>query len=348
MKVFYCDKCGNLVFFENTRCIRCESKLAFIPELSDICALEPAPDQSWKPLIRRPGTYRECQNALSHHLCNWLIPLDDSNPLCRACRLNQVIPDLTVPGNLGLWGKLEAAKRRVLYTILRLRLPIEAAEGHAPLRFKFLADTPGAAVLTGHAAGIITVNLVEADDAERERRRANLREPFRTLLGHLRHEIAHYYWDRLVGKSSSLGRFRELFNDERQNYSDCLNAHYHHGAPADWSDRFVTAYASCHPWEDWAETFAHYLHITDTVETAASFGLTLRPRNHPQAETMKADPTRLSVRRATFEEILENWIPLTYALNELNRGMGLPDLYPFVISQPTAEKLEFIHELLQA
>jgi hypothetical protein len=61
---------------------------------------------------------------------------------------------------------------------------------------------------------------------------------------------------------------------------------------------------------------------------------------------MTADPGSGPRWDTGFDRILQNWLPLTYALNELNRGMGLPDLYPFVLSAPAIEKLRFVHEVL--
>jgi hypothetical protein len=347
MKAFECDHCGNLLFFENVSCLRCHHMLGFVPELIDLRALEPLEGNLWKPLghSASSGRYRQCQNTTEHNVCHWMVLATDENALCHSCRLNLVIPDLTVPGNLERWHKLETAKRRVIYSLLRFGLPTEAADGRHPLRFKFMADPPGGPrVMTGHAQGVITINIAEADDPERERRRVELHEPFRTLLGHIRHEIAHYYWDRLIANTPHLNRFRELFGDERQNYSECLKEHYTAGPPSNWQTNFVSAYAASHPWEDWAETCAHYLHMIDTIETAGSFGVSLRPR-HPQAATMRAEPQWIKD-WTDFDEIIEQWIPLTHALNELNRGMGLQDLYPFILSAGGVDKLRFVHQVL--
>ncbi|MDX1951601.1 MAG: putative zinc-binding peptidase [Verrucomicrobiota bacterium] len=348
MKNFHCDECGNLVFFENVLCVRCNHTLGFIPDALDLTTVDPE-GSLWRPLAEhsRERLYRLCANSVQHHICNWLVPQHDPDPLCKACRLNEVVPDLSVPGNQERWLKLEIAKRRTIYTILRLKLPTEADEKNKkpPLRFHFKADAPGAPVMTGHANGIITINTAEADDDERERRRVALNEPFRTLLGHLRHEIAHYYWERLISNTPHLVQYRELFGDETTDYSDALKLYYTQGAAADWQNRCVTPYASSHPWEDWAEAFAHYLHILDTTETAASFGISLRPR-HPNAPVMTADLKKINPLQSDFDSLYENWLPLTYALNELNRGMGLPDLYPFVISTPVIAKLRFIHDVL--
>ncbi len=347
MKAFHCDTCGSLVFFENVRCVKCERALGFLPDVIDLSALESAESGSWFALApaAHHRRYKQCANGLQHQICNWLIPTEDANQFCKACRLNSVIPDLTNPQNLERWRLLEAAKRRMIYTLLRLAISTEGAatENHPPLRFRFMSDPIDAPpLMTGHTTGVITINVAEADPAERERRRVNLREPFRTLLGHMRHEVAHYYWGELVADKPCLDQFRKLFGDERQDYAASLQRYYQEGAPTDWQTRHLSAYAAAHPWEDWAETSAHYFHILDTVETAASFGLSLKPK-HPDAKAMTADPKSLLNLDASFDRHLQNWLPLTYALNELNRGMGLPDLYPFVLSSTAVDKFRFVH-----
>jgi hypothetical protein len=237
-----------------------------------------------------------------------------------------------------------------VYSLLRLGCPLKSkAEDPAHgLAFEFLADSraPGAPrVHTGHASGVITLNVAEADDAEREKRRVELHEPYRTLLGHFRHEVGHYYWDRLVQGSPRIGRFRELFGDERKNYAQALKEHYEKGPPADWQRRFVSTYATSHPWEDWAESWAHYLHTSDTLEIAAACGLSLRPPrrdepslSHPTAPS--GDGTE------PFEKIIADWFSLTYVLNNLSRSLGQPDAYPFVLSTPAIEKLRFVHQTI--
>lgn len=348
MKTFYCDHCGSLVFFENIQCVKCSHTLGFLPDILDLGALEPAADGQWRALAApaKRRLYRPCQNGSAHRVCNWYVPTEDQNPFCISCRMNHTIPDLTVTENRERWHKIEIAKRRLVYTLLSLKLPLDGGQNQPPLQFSFLADVPGGSkVLSGHENGLITLNIAEADDAEREKRRTTLHEPYRTLLGHFRHESGHYYWDQLIANTAGHNRFRELFGDEQQDYSAALKTHYERGAPADWQSRFVSAYASSHPWEDWAESWAHYLHIVDTVETAAGFGVSLSPK-HPAAKTMTVDIKKVSHPGAGFDRILKDWMPLTYALNSLNRGMGLPDLYPFVLSDPAVEKLRFIHETI--
>jgi hypothetical protein len=297
----------------------------------------------------RDRLYRTCANGRQHAVCNWLIPSDDRDPFCSACRLNLVIPDLNVKGNHARWHRLELAKRRLIYTLLKLRLPMDGvpAENRPALQFRFLGETPGRPPpLTGHEDGTITLNITEADDDVREQRRVSLLEPFRTLLGHFRHEVAHYYWDRLIADSPWLERFRQTFGDERADYAGALQRHYRDGPPVDWPERSVSAYASVHPWEDWAETMAHYFHIIDSLETASGFGMSLQPK-HPSAKLMSADARKFSGGNTGFEEMLDTWFPLTYALNSLNRGMGLPDLYPFVLSQTAVSKLRFVHDVVE-
>jgi hypothetical protein len=346
MKVFHCDHCPNLVFFENTQCLLCGHALAFLPDVADLGSLEQIDDGLWESaakLGRRK--YRLCQNYLGENVCNWAVPAEDDHPLCTSCRLTRVIPDLSELVNKEAWYRLEVAKRRVVYSLMALRLPLlnRDDDPERGLAFEFLADRPGIEkpVLTGHANGVITINLAEANDAEREKRRLALHEPYRTLLGHFRHEVGHYYWDRLTAESERLDLFREIFGDERADYAAALEQHYEYGAPADWQSQYITAYASSHPWEDWAETWAHYLHMSDALETATAVGLTLKPRRRDEpALTATGKPP------GSFDDMIDRWFSLTYVLNNLNRGMGLPDGYPFVLSPEVIAKLRFVHETI--
>jgi hypothetical protein len=354
VKVFHCDHCEALVFFENVRCVNCDHALAYLPDLRVIGSLNEAGENLWTSPLQPPGErkYRLCENYVKHNVCNWAVPADDPNPLCRSCRLTRVIPDLGKPGNREAWYKLEAAKRRLVYSLLRLRCPLEnkAEDPEHGLAFEFLADpeTPGAPrVTTGHAGGLITLSVAEAYDAEREKRRVELHEPYRTLLGHFRHEVGHYYWERLVQGSPRIGRFRELFGDERKDYGKALKAHYTNGAPADWQHRFVSAYATSHPWEDWAETWAHYLHTTDTLEIAAACGLSLRPPR-PDEPALRHPTVPSGDGAEPFDKVISDWFSLTYVLNNLSRSLGQPDAYPFVLSAPAIEKLRFVHQTIAA
>jgi hypothetical protein len=355
MNVFHCDHCQQLVFFENTVCVSCGSTLAYLPDLNQIGSLEPNGDGLWRsPLpVAQGKVYRLCDNYTWQNVCNWALPSSDPHALCRSCRLTRIIPILDLPENKEAWYKLEVAKRRLVYSLLRLGCPVESKSDSPEqgLAFEFLAEnqSPGSpSILTGHSDGVITVNVAEADDVERERRRVRMHEPYRTLLGHLRHEVGHYYWDRLIKDGPRLEEFRLLFGDETHDYGDALKRHYDQGPPADWQSRFVSAYSSSHPWEDWAETWAHYLHMIDALETSAACGLSLRPPRRDEPTLKSPPPAPGSLRFEEFTHVIESWFPLTYVLNNLNRGLGLPDGYPFVLSPPAVDKLRFIHETLAA
>jgi hypothetical protein len=356
VKIFHCDHCRHLLFFENVQCVKCGHALAYLPDLGVIGSLEPASkapvgEGLWRTPIPRATSrsYKLCENYSAHNVCNWAVPADDPHSLCISCRLTRVIPDLSRPAHKPAWYKLEVAKRRVVYTLAALRLPLlnKADDPEHGLAFEFLADPDDPAaprVLTGHAGGVITVNVAEADDPEREKRRVQLHEPYRTLLGHFRHEVGHYYWECLIRDDPArLEAFRSVFGDERADYAEAMRRHYDAGAPADWQSQFISAYATMHPWDEWAETWAHYLHMIDTLETAAACGVRLRPpRKGDPALRQVPDP--LDDDPEPFDELMESWIALTYMLNNLNRGLGQADAYPFVISVPAVEKLRFVHD----
>jgi hypothetical protein len=350
MKVFHCTHCQHLVFFENTICVQCNHTLAYLPDLEGVGSVERVEGDLWRcPVPSGDRLYRLCGNYTEQNVCNWAIPADDPPGHCLSCRFTQVVPDLSQPGNKEAWYKLEVAKRRLIYSLLRLGCSVrsKAEDADHGLSFKFLADpdVPGAApMLTGHANGVITINVAEADDVERERRKQRLHEPYRTLLGHFRHEVGHYYWDRLIKGTPLIEAFRERFGDEQKDYSEALQSYYEHGPPQDWQQRFVTAYAAAHPWEDWAETWAHYLHMIDTLETAAACGLSLRPPRSDEP-TLKTAAVGDTV-NTSVDHLIDSWISLTYVLNNLNRGLGLPDGYPFVLSAPAIDKLRFVHRTI--
>ena len=361
MKLFACGKCQQLVFFENIACTRCGQALAYLPDRELVSGIQPVdapaatlpgsapPAQLWRALGADGAVYRLCRNWTDHGVCNWAVPADDPHELCQACRLNLIIPRLSDPIARTAWARLEVAKRRLVYSLLRLGLNIEP-KGEAKdggLGFSFMEDRIGAQVRTGHDDGVITINIAEADDPFREKMRVQLGETYRTLLGHFRHEIGHYYWARLVRATHWLSRCRELFGDERTDYAEAVRRHYETGAPPDWQAHFVSAYASTHPWEDWAETFAHYLHMVDTLETARAYGLSLRPEAttaQAEARTPAVSSRRLDLH--DFEDLMNGFGPVTLVLNDLNRSMGLHDPYPFVLSPAAVEKLRFVHEVL--
>ncbi len=349
MKTFHCTHCQNLVFFENVRCLNCGHALAFLPDLGVMGALSEGCDGLWRVELDAPDSrgYRLCANYDQVSVCNWVVPADDPGGFCGSCRLNRVIPDLSSERNRVAWFRLEVAKRRMLYTLLGLWLPIEpkGVAERSGLAFEFLQDSSDGdakRVFTGHDNGLITVNIAEADDVHREKERTLQKEPYRTLLGHFRHEVGHYFWDTLISSGPKLDAFRELFGDERADYQKALERHYSSGPPARWEHDFISAYATMHPWEDWAESWAHYLHMVDALETAGATGLALRPKRSDEPR-MQPPPDPLNPQYRAFDSMIESWLSLTYVLNNLSRGLGLPDSYPFILSAPAIRKLRFIH-----
>lgn len=335
MRTFQCE-CGARIFFENWTCVTCHRELGFLAAPGLLTALEPR-DGLYLGLANGL-LYRKCLNYEMQGVCNWMVPAWEESSLCQACRLNRVIPDLSVPENHKNWSEVERAKRRLIYSLNRLGLPVLSKwdDTERGLAFDIMQERPGERVLTGHAEGLITLNLLEADAIEREKMRVEMNERYRTLLGHFRHEVGHYYWELLVRNTGFVAGFRELFGDERASYQEALERHYAAGPPAGFEETHISAYAMAHPWEDWAETWAHYLHIVDTLETAHHFGFTSQlPReDEPLAEW-------------TFDALLAEWIELTVALNALNRSMGLPDAYPFAITSRIAQKLRFVHDVVR-
>ena len=351
MKTFHCDKCAQQVFFENTLCFNCDSMLGYQPEQRVVSSFEAAGEGTWRSLNKNDAgrLYKQCSNYVNHQVCNWMLDANDPNELCASCQLTVVIPTLSTEKNHLFWQRLESAKRRLLYSLYSLHLtPVSRQEDEETgLAFQFLEDGPGEdeRVMTGHDNGLITLNIAEADPAQRERTREQMHEHYRTLLGHFRHESGHYYFDRLIADSEWIDGYRELFGDERQDYSESLKKHYENGAPADWEQHFISTYASSHPWEDWAETWAHYLHMIDTLETAHACGLSLKPRKKEEPEmVITAPPLKID----SFDEIIADWFALTYVLNSLNRSVGTPDSYPFKLPTPVQEKLHFIHKVVLA
>lgn len=351
---FVCG-CGRPIFFHNSLCLGCQAPLGYEPELQQVRSLEPGPEAgTWK--IDAPeetaAAWKRCENFDSPAGCNWLVRADEEDSLCQSCRLNNTIPNLDDPDNCRWWRKIENAKRRLVSQLLNLGLPVTSKVSEDPERgvmFDFLRNPDtGPRILTGHANGLITLNVEEADDSVRERIRHEMREPYRTLLGHFRHEIGHYYWERLVVGTLWLEKFRELFGDERQDYSAALRRNYEHGPPANWADQHISSYASVHPWEDWAESWAHYLHVVDSLDTALRFGL--RGEDVEQAVEPFTlgdlyDPHAPDAQRVVL--LINSWVQLTTVLNELARSMGQHDFYPFVMSRPVLRKMHFIQMIVK-
>jgi len=341
MKLYTCSNCNNSLYFENSFCLKCNHAVGFIPEEFLFTTLENT-TVGYTSINHKNRFYRYCPNAVLG-TCNWLIPVENTNFFCTACQLNRTIPDLINIDNQLKWKRIEIAKHRLVYSLLRLGLPIKskAAEPEAGgIAFDFMADTsPAKKVMTGHDNGLITLNIEEANEILSVTHRLNLGEKYRTLLGHFRHEIGHYYWDVLIQNGRYLEKFRKIFGSEAADYGKALEQYYKTQTPANWNNNFISPYATAHPWEDWAETWAHYMHMMDTLETAWSFGIGVQLQS--TATIINDDPYTIQ----NFNTIIERWFPIAFAVNSLNRSMGHADFYPFVISAPVIEKLQFIHEV---
>ena len=347
----YVCQCGRPVFFRNSECLACHTPLGFLTSTSRLEPLAAVSDQPdlwtlWK--APEGPRYRRCGNL--HAIgCNWLLSAEaDAGAVCLACSLNRTVSDPSVPENLAAWRALEIAKRHLVAQLMVMGLPVEPHQPHHPerlgLAFDFLRPEPEKPVLTGHNHGLITLNMDETDDARREQVRTQMGESYRTLLGHFRHEVGHYYWDRLVVDTPWLVDYRALFGDERADYAAALKHHYEEGPPCDWAQRYVSTYASTHPWEDWAETWAHYLHMVDTLGTAMRFGLDAEDVELPYAPFTREALWRPEDPSAdSFLKITNAWVELTGVLNEMSRSMGEQDFYPFVLTTPVVAKLQFIH-----
>ena len=323
MRAFTCPDCRRLVVFESLDCLHSETPLAFDWAAREILALREG----------NPCANRELIG------CNGLA---GPTGLCASCALTRTRP--RDGDGRDRFAKAELAKRRLVFELLEVGLPVTGyLEREGGLAFDMLNSEQGN-VITGHRDGVITLDLAEADDAHREKIRAEMGEPYRTLLGHLRHEIGHYYEPILCPDDSpERWRYRDLFGDERADYQEAMDRHYQHGAPADWPEHYVSAYATMHPFEDWAETFAHYLHIRDALQTSIAYGVTV---TGPHIATSEQAPLYSYPAAAAdgIQGLLDAWLPLTYALNALNRSMGADDVYPFVLAPAVIQKLDFIHQ----
>ncbi|MXP00590.1 hypothetical protein GRI97_16490 [Altererythrobacter xixiisoli] len=354
MRPHACPNCRRLNHFEVRVCPGCQATLGYDPEIDAFRFLADAATV-WRDGDGRDAPVWACANNNDYQICNWLVDAGGPTTLCRACRHNRTIPDLSAPSVPARWAKIEEAKRRLFHELIKLGLPMEntaqPGKAHASLVFDFLYDaaaeqagTPE--IFTGHDGGVITLNLIEADDAARERIRNAMGEPYRTLLGHFRHEVGHYYWSRFIEHDSAeLTAFRALFGDETADYQKALQAHYSADGMRIWTDDFVSYYATMHPWEDFAETFAHYLHIVDVLATAGGFDLSLRclPGDSVGLEVdVDFDPYH-----ADIQELASAMEPLSFAMNAINRSMGQADLYPFHLSDVIVAKLGYVEKLIK-
>jgi hypothetical protein len=331
--------------------------LGFLPDTLKISSLYPTINDLYHDSTNKQ-LYRKCKNYTQYNVCNWMIPVEDNHDLCESCRLNVVIPNLEKPNNLTLWFRMEQAKRRLLYTLFKLNLPVidRAENPRKGLGFSFLENqvedeygnelTVKEYVVTGHQSGLITLNLNEAEHSVRMEMREQMNEQYRTLIGHFRHESGHYYWELLIQDTTYLNEFRELFGDERLDYKYALDEYYKNGPNPNWQSTWISAYASMHPWEDWAETWAHYLHMVDTLETANNYELSIS-NQHVENPLIKYDHIDSTYSAVSFTQLFDDWCRLTKAINAINRSMGHDDAYPFVISITALNKLRFVHNLIK-
>lgn len=341
----HCPVCGQWLAMDDGACPGCGSQTGFEPQSGRFYAA--TQNGNW---VDDRGAQRALGDCANRRLgaCNWLFEPSPGRTLCDACRHNRTIPDLGIPGVLERWRKIEEAKKHCIYPLIRLGIPplIDPADGLV-LRFDILYD-PAAeqghapSMPTAHEEGLVTINLIEADDSARERARMNFGENYRTLVGHFRHEVGHYYWSRLVEHSPDLAPFRALFGDDRADYAASASDYYARGDAGGWEENYVSRYATMHPWEDFAETFAHYLHIVETLATLRGFDLSIISPSRPSRRAQVGfDPYRADTAR-----LIDVWIPLAFALNAANRSMGQPDLYPFHITPAIAAKIDFVNRLL--
>jgi hypothetical protein len=331
MRALTCPTDGVPLFFENDICLTCGTSVAFDPVSFRMVAVEHDAGWTW------------CDNRVTAR-CNWAVR--EPGQLCTSCELTRTRPDEGDLEAVERFVESEAAKRRLVAQLLDIGLPVESFRDDPDhgLGFDLLSGRFDPDVMIGHEDGLITLDVDEADDAHRERVRADLGEAYRTMLGHLRHEVGHYYWMVLVERGGPLDEFRQRFGDERVSYSDAISSHYGGGGPTGWEETHVSAYAIMHPWEDWAETFAHYLHMRDTVQTATELGVTVTERHPARSGEV---PTE-AVEDGPFPELVREWIALAGALNMLNRSMGASDLYPFVLAPAVVDKLGFVDRLVRA
>jgi len=307
--------------------------------------------------------YKKCKNFAEYDVCNGMVEANVSGAdtanieYCFACLFNNTIPNLAVAEHLPLWKKMETAKRRALYTLKGLPVTLENIQQNSTsgLVFNFCVDSDAKdhfvsalpnqnKVMTGHDSGNITINLAEADDVAISRTRLEMGEQYRTLLGHFRHELGHYYFDQLIANDpAKSAACKQIFGDHEYSYEESLKRHYDQGPPANWRQEFISEYATMHPWEDWAETWAHYMHIIDTLETLANYNITLEINNK---NLLNDDQVLVEPDQNSFTDLLRTWMEFSVILNSLNRSMGLQDAYPFVLSEPVREKLKFIHHAI--
>ena len=373
MKTFKCD-CENhqILFFESKTCVACERVVGVDDNFNKVETYNFNKNNGYYFKTDQPEIYyQKCDNNANYQVCNGMVNMNTFEPvpnkdevLCFACRFNETIPNLSVIEHIPLWKKMEIAKRRAIYTLKALSLPLQNIRQNpkSGLSFDFTTDRDVSdhflsklddqeTVFTGHDSGHITINLAEADEVSRSHTKHAMGELYRTLLGHFRHELGHYYFEKLIAKSKKKHElFKKYFGDDELDYQEALKKHYKNGAPKNWNNHYISEYATMHPYEDWAETWAHYMHIMDTLETAKNFNITGSIRD--TIVTEKVGDLKLPQSSYFFSSqtsittILDTWMDFAIILNSLNRSMGMNDAYPFVLTQSVRTKLSFIHHAI--
>lgn len=374
MKTFRCNcKDQPTLFFESNVCIACGRTVGLDDEFNQVEPYEFDEEsgeyfKAAEPEIR----YQKCDNNAQFNACNGMVNLntfvpvpDEDEVLCFACRFNETIPDLSIVEHIPLWKKMETAKRRALYTLNVLPVPLRntVQDPENGLSFDFTTDRNVSdhfastiihqeAVFTGHDCGHITINLAEADDVARSHTKLAMGEQYRTLLGHFRHELGHYYFDQLIAISPEKHALcKKYFGDDETDYQQAMDRYYEKGVPKDWHKNYISEYATMHPYEDWAETWAHYMHIIDTLETAQNFSITGSTSgsavdNEDVGELQLPQDQYYFSAQTPIASILDAWMDFSVILNSLNRSMGLDDAYPFMLTQSVRTKLSFIHHAI--
>jgi hypothetical protein len=373
MKTFKCD-CENhqILFFESKSCVACERVVGVDDRFNKVETYNLDENSGYYFKTKQPEVhYQKCDNNANYGVCNGMVNMNTFEPvpnkdevLCYACRFNEIIPDLSIVEHIPLWRKMEIAKRRAIYTLKALSLPLQNIRQNpkSGLSFDFTTDRDvndhfltklddQETIFTGHDSGHITINLAEADEVARSHTKLAMGEQYRTLLGHFRHELGHYYFEKLiVGSPKKHELCKKYFGDDELDYQEALKQHYENGAPENWSDNFISEYATMHPYEDWAETWAHYMHIMDTLETAKNFNITGSVRDAEDIEKVGdlklPQSSYFFSSQTSITSILDTWMDFAVILNSLNRSMGMNDAYPFVLTQSVRTKLSFIHHAI--
>ena len=374
MKTFKCScEHHQMLFFESRYCVACERVVGVDDTFNKVEPYNLDEKSGYYFKANQPKVhYQKCDNHARYEVCNGMVNMeifvpvpDKDEVLCFACRFNETIPDLSIIEHIPLWKKMEVAKRRAIYTLKALSLPLDniLQNPKSGLSFDFTTDRDvndhflsklddHEAVFTGHDSGHITINLAEADEVARSNTKLAMGEEYRTLLGHFRHELGHYYFEKLIASSPEKHELcKKYFGNDDLDYSKALEKHYEHGAPENWRDDFISEYATMHPYEDWAETWAHYMHIIDTLETAQNFNITGSVTGSAM-DTGEVGELKLPQNNYFFNSqtsissILDTWMDFAIILNSLNRSMGMNDAYPFVLTQSVRTKLSFIHHAI--